>query len=162
LYFTETGSLCVSRRRRQMSSKGNREEPLVPFLAQLDRPCSFEEIDSTVACNEEDLRRLQANHKVASSAYQWGDGTLLRIYWATSPCGEEERAILQAEIQRLNQELLQSNTQEYDKEIVLHMNRLHDYNDLKDTAQMLMGQLAVIEGVLTRDLYKRYHLDLED
>ena len=36
------------------------------------------------------------------------------------------------------------------------MERVHDYHELKDVAQALMGRLATIEGVLTRDLYKRY------
>lgn len=45
---------------------------------------------------------------------------------------------------------------EYDKEIAQHMDRVHEYNELKDIAQALMGRLATIEGVLTRDLYKRY------
>ncbi len=47
-------------------------------------------------------------------------------------------------------------TRAYNKEIGEHMERVHDYHELKDVAQALMGRLATIEGVLTRDLYKRY------
>jgi len=52
--------------------------------------------------------------------------------------------------------------QEYDREIKEHMERVHEYNEVKDVAQALMGRLATIEGVLTRDLYKRYELGLDD
>ncbi|XP_060234751.1 DNA repair protein SWI5 homolog [Meriones unguiculatus] len=34
-----------------------------------------------------------------------------------------------------------------------HLSLLHEYKDVKDVAQMLLGKLAVIRGVTTKDLY---------
>ncbi|KAM4019473.1 DNA repair protein SWI5 homolog [Anomaloglossus baeobatrachus] len=48
--------------------------------------------------------------------------------------------------------------EELDKHIAL----LHEYNELKDTGQMLLGRLAAMRGVTTKDLYGEFGLDLED
>ena len=43
-----------------------------------------------------------------------------------------------------------------------HIQKLHDYNDLKDAGQALLGKLAELEGVTTRDMYEKYGLKVED
>ncbi|XP_065784807.1 DNA repair protein SWI5 homolog [Muntiacus reevesi] len=43
-----------------------------------------------------------------------------------------------------------------------HISQLHEYNDIKDVAQMLLGRLAVIRGVTTKDLYPEFGLDMND
>ena len=43
-----------------------------------------------------------------------------------------------------------------------HIVALHGYNEMKDACQMLMGKLAELEGGITREMYPRFHLDLED
>ncbi|XP_078502699.1 DNA repair protein SWI5 homolog [Lissotriton helveticus] len=43
-----------------------------------------------------------------------------------------------------------------------HIEVLHEYNDLKDAGQLLMGRLAVLRGVTTKDVYKEFDLDVED
>ncbi|XP_060056248.1 DNA repair protein SWI5 homolog isoform X1 [Erinaceus europaeus] len=43
-----------------------------------------------------------------------------------------------------------------------HINQLHEYNDIKDVGQMLLGKLAVIRGVTTKDLYAEFDLDMSD
>ncbi|KAI8905116.1 DNA repair protein [Gorgonomyces haynaldii] len=43
-----------------------------------------------------------------------------------------------------------------------HIERLHDYNDIKDIGQELMGQLAQRRGLTTADLYPEFEVDLED
>uniref|UniRef100_A0A8C6FUV4 DNA repair protein SWI5 homolog n=1 Tax=Moschus moschiferus TaxID=68415 RepID=A0A8C6FUV4_MOSMO len=43
-----------------------------------------------------------------------------------------------------------------------HISQLHQYNDLKDAAQMLLGRLAVIRGVTTKELYPEFGLDMND
>jgi hypothetical protein len=40
--------------------------------------------------------------------------------------------------------------------------KLHRYNEIKDAAQLIIGKLAVIHGVCTRDLYNKYDLELQD
>lgn len=43
-----------------------------------------------------------------------------------------------------------------------HIKSLHDYNEIKDVAQELFGQLAGVQGGLTKDLYPKYGVDLND
>uniref|UniRef100_A0A8D0BV28 DNA repair protein SWI5 homolog n=1 Tax=Salvator merianae TaxID=96440 RepID=A0A8D0BV28_SALMN len=43
-----------------------------------------------------------------------------------------------------------------------HISLLHEYNDIKDTGQMLLGKLAVIRGVTTKELYPEFDLDIND
>ncbi|XP_008518271.1 DNA repair protein SWI5 homolog, partial [Equus przewalskii] len=43
-----------------------------------------------------------------------------------------------------------------------HISQLHMYNDIKDIGQMLLGKLAVIRGVTTRELYPEFGLDMSD
>ena len=39
---------------------------------------------------------------------------------------------------------------------------LHEYNEAKDIAQSLFGQLAALEGVTTKKVYERFDVALED
>jgi Swi5 len=43
-----------------------------------------------------------------------------------------------------------------------HIHMLHVYNEIKDACQSLLGQLAQMEGVCTRDLYPQFSLSFED
>ncbi|KAM6169986.1 DNA repair protein SWI5 homolog [Rhynchocyon petersi] len=43
-----------------------------------------------------------------------------------------------------------------------HISQLHEYNDIKDVGQMLLGKLAVIQGVTTKELYPEFDLDMDD
>ncbi|CAO2627763.1 DNA repair protein SWI5 homolog [Lemmus lemmus] len=43
-----------------------------------------------------------------------------------------------------------------------HIVLLHEYNDDKDVAQMLLGKLALTCGVTTKELYPDFDLDLSD
>ncbi|XP_015449604.1 DNA repair protein SWI5 homolog, partial [Pteropus alecto] len=43
-----------------------------------------------------------------------------------------------------------------------HISQLHEYNDIKDAGQMLLGKLAVIRGITTKELYPEFGLDMND
>jgi len=39
---------------------------------------------------------------------------------------------------------------------------LHRYNELKDAGQILLGKLADLQGITTKDMYSKFNLNLED
>ena len=43
-----------------------------------------------------------------------------------------------------------------------HYRQLHEYNEIKDTGQMLLGKCAEIEGTTTREMYKKFEVELND
>ncbi|XP_027725503.1 DNA repair protein SWI5 homolog [Vombatus ursinus] len=77
---------------------------------------------------------------------------------------------LQLEIQELkqkrdtlDQEISQLMAEGYVvSELEDHISLLHEYNDIKDVGQMLMGKLASIRGVTTKELYPEFDLDMND
>ncbi|XP_066466962.1 DNA repair protein SWI5 homolog [Tiliqua scincoides] len=63
----------------------------------------------------------------------------------------------------LDQEIAQLLAEGYTvDELDAHIALLHEYNEMKDTGQMLLGKLAVIRGVTTKELYPEFGLDLSD
>ncbi|EDV28126.1 uncharacterized protein TRIADDRAFT_53400 [Trichoplax adhaerens] len=49
-----------------------------------------------------------------------------------------------------------------EEDLALFIDKLHQYNEIKDIGQILLGKLAEVEGVLVKDLYDRFGLDMED
>ncbi|NXV82658.1 SWI5 protein, partial [Atlantisia rogersi] len=85
------------------------------------------------------------------------------------PNGAREET-LQCEIEELkqkdlalDQEIAELLSEGYSlEELEKHISLLHEYNDIKDAGQMLLGKLAVIRGVTTKQLYPEYDLELSD
>ncbi|XP_076454476.1 DNA repair protein SWI5 homolog [Babylonia areolata] len=77
---------------------------------------------------------------------------------------------LRKEVDRLKEEL--HHTQQHiqqlrdsglkESELAVFITKLHEYNELKDMGQMVMGNIASVQGVRTRDLYPNYGLELDD
>ena len=72
---------------------------------------------------------------------------------------EEKNEILQLhkEILELNRkiEMNEKNSKE-------SLNKVHEYNDIKDIGQMLLGKLGQLENKTIMELYDEYNIDLND
>lgn len=63
----------------------------------------------------------------------------------------------------LDQEIAQLLAEGYSvEELDAHIALLHEYNEMKDTGQMLLGKLAMIREVTTKELYPEFGLELSD
>lgn len=47
-------------------------------------------------------------------------------------------------------------------ELQMHIDKLHEYNEMKDTGQLLLGKIAEVEGTTTATLYETFGLELDD
>ncbi|XP_037548249.1 DNA repair protein SWI5 homolog [Nematolebias whitei] len=76
---------------------------------------------------------------------------------------EEEVAELQRKQEQLDLEIAQLEAEGYRvEELDIHINKLHEYNDIKDIGQSLLGRIAALRGTTTRDLYSHFGLELDD
>ncbi|XP_051787737.1 DNA repair protein SWI5 homolog isoform X2 [Erpetoichthys calabaricus] len=76
---------------------------------------------------------------------------------------QDEIKNLQKRGEELNKQITKLELESYSVgELDQHIKQLHEYNDIKDIGQMLLGKLATIRGATTKDLYVEFHLDLED
>ncbi|XP_074628777.1 DNA repair protein SWI5 homolog [Acropora palmata] len=70
-------------------------------------------------------------------------------------CLEEKLEVLNKQIKELSEEYCEEELQE-------HIDKLHEYNEIKDVGQLLIGKLAEIDGTTTKAMYQEFGLDLED
>ena len=49
-----------------------------------------------------------------------------------------------------------------DEKLHFYINKLHEYNEIKDTGIVLIGKLAEVESLTTADLYGIFGLQIED
>lgn len=68
------------------------------------------------------------------------------------------------EVERaLDRELLDLRNQEKEfRSTAETLDLLHEYNDIRDATQVLMGAIAVAEGTTVRNLYRRYGLSAKE
>ncbi|XP_008322547.1 DNA repair protein SWI5 homolog [Cynoglossus semilaevis] len=75
----------------------------------------------------------------------------------------DELTELERRRQQLDKEITQLEAEGYRvDELERHIDLLHEYNDIKDVGQSLLGRIAALRGTTTRDLYSHFGLDLED
>ena len=48
------------------------------------------------------------------------------------------------------------------QELKQHVNLIHKYNELKDATVLLLGKLAMTQGVTVKSLYDQFGLQTED
>ncbi|XP_054612165.1 DNA repair protein SWI5 homolog [Dunckerocampus dactyliophorus] len=76
---------------------------------------------------------------------------------------EEEVEELERSRRQLDAEIAQLESEGYKvEELDDHIDMLHEYNDIKDMGQSLLGRLAALRGTTTRDLYSHFGLELDD
>ena len=75
-----------------------------------------------------------------------------------TPTSEEH---LESELSKVLEEI-SSYTDISDKDCGDYVELLHDYNDMRDLGQELLGKLARFEGKTTVELYDEFGLDIED
>ena len=126
---------------------------LVKLIATSQDPYSNE---SNVELQEkliEDLVRNKRLRKVKVT-----DG----FYYLMLKEQPDELANLKKENKRLLDILGVTDIKEEEVMYEEYIKRLHQYNELKDTVQMLMGRLAVLENCTTKDLYPEFDLSPKD
>lgn len=81
----------------------------------------------------------------------------------------DERQSLKKKINELEKEELQLDEEiakllgrGVSTDLSLEMNALHEYNNMKDMAQVVIGYLANFECMTVRDLHNRYNLPVDD
>ncbi|XP_071495773.1 DNA repair protein SWI5 homolog [Diadema antillarum] len=68
---------------------------------------------------------------------------------------QRDNQTLQARLSELDEEITRlQNEGCKEEELQLHIKKMHEYNELKDMAQMLLGRIASLEGVTTRQLHE--------
>ncbi|XP_061149448.1 DNA repair protein SWI5 homolog isoform X1 [Syngnathus typhle] len=76
---------------------------------------------------------------------------------------EEEVEELEKRSMQLDTEIAQLEMEGYNvEELDCHIDMLHEYNDIKDIGQSLLGRIAALRGTTVRDLYSHFGLELED
>ena len=68
------------------------------------------------------------------------------------------------EILRLHQEImtLQHQIEVNEKNGKESLDKVHEYNDIKDIGQMLLGRLGQLENKTIQELYGEYNIDMND
>lgn len=59
-------------------------------------------------------------------------------------------------------EILELTKDYHEDEVQMHIEKLHEYNEIKDVGQLLLGKLAEVEGTTTASLYQQFSLELDD
>jgi len=142
---------------------------LITYFQSNSHPLSSNQID-------EQLNHLLKDSKLRTATYDF-DGERLTVYWIpvyvnkekiTTEEDNQHRQTLSNDVEQLQQQLkdlekeINAKRNVHKKLHSAHLERLHRYNDMKDCGQMLLGQLATLDSVRTKDLYAQFGLNLDD
>ncbi len=75
----------------------------------------------------------------------------------------EELTVEVVKLQQMLEEVKREIADNYSEgELQEHIEKLHQYNEVKDMGQLLLGKLAEVEGTTTTALYDQFGLELND
>ena len=69
---------------------------------------------------------------------------------------------LRKQLEAANREIVELSTDYHEDELQDHIERLHQYNEIKDVGQMLLGKIAEVEGTTTAAVHERFGLNIDD
>jgi len=90
--------------------------------------------------------------------------TPLRVSTASNDKVElaKQVVLLQEQIQEKDKEINELSKEYSEDELQKHIDMLHEYNEMKDIAQMVIGKLAEVNGTTTKEMYTTFNLDVND
>ena len=97
------------------------------------------------------------------------DSNNVQSTWCRSHVNNDNAVSLTEEIEVLKHKITEKDKEisklsaDYDtEELQHHIKKLHEYNEIKDIGQTLLGKIAEVDGVTTTHLYQRFSLTLDD
>ncbi|CAN9504956.1 unnamed protein product [Ophioblennius macclurei] len=122
-----------------------------------------DEQTSTPEGNKESRKSLKRTPFSKSKGVHSHFKSPLQVSESARISAAEEAAELQRRRAQLDAEISQLEAEGYSvEELDRHIDMLHEYNDIKDVGQTLLGRIAALRGTTTRDLYAHFGLDLDD
>ena len=91
------------------------------------------------------------------------EGNLRKTSPDTNP-EDVARAVLKlkSKLETVQREIKDLSEDYHEDELQVHIDKLHEYNEVKDAGQILLGKIAEVEGTTTAAVYERFGLDLTD
>lgn len=69
---------------------------------------------------------------------------------------------LRKELESVESEIAELSKDHCEEELQQYIDLLHEYNEIKDVGQLLLGKIAEVQGTTTAELYERFELNLDD
>ena len=74
----------------------------------------------------------------------------------------EEIEHLKDQLKNIDSEISELSHDYHEDELQQFIDHLHEYNEIKDVGQLLLGKLAEVQGTTTAQLYHQFDLNLDD
>ena len=131
----------------------------LPFRSPVVKSPSNDETCHTPVCDlsssaaVSDFRNVSETPRSRLQSHSSADKTLNHL---------EQCRNIEKEIFDLDQEIHNLSQTYNEDELEMHIKALHDYNEIKDIGQILLGKIAEAENTTTTSLYSRFRLELDD
>jgi len=137
----------------------------IELIKTSSKPLSETELSNALQCTTADIRALQpsisSNLNIICKSV-----TDAKLDYVLADTTDETNLRLQLiaidKQQRAEIESLLRQKSELEAKKNRHIKLLHDYNEAKDVAQSIFGQLASIENVTTKAIQLRFDVSLDD